>query len=163
MRPGLTVIIFLTVFGLVGLLTIALYRTFVLEKPTGLSVFNDQDLVLLVFFVLLSALGLPVLFFAIRMDTHLYKDQLNIRFWPFKEVSIGLETIANVDIVSINAQKRFNGLGIREQDDEYALVLLAREGPFLDILLDDGRRILLSSRNAEQLVKALTLSRQTLH
>lgn len=163
MRPGLTVIIFLTVLGLVGLLATAMYRTFVLHKLTGLSVFNDQDLVLLVFFVLLSAIGLPVLFFAIRMDTELHPDCLRVTFWPFKEVTIALENIASMQIVQYDVQQRFNGFGIRENDDEYALVLLARKGPFLDLLLYDGKRFLISSHNAELLMDKITIARQTLH
>jgi hypothetical protein len=155
MRKGLVLIIVLTVAGLLFILFAALYRTIVLGKLTGLSVFNDADLALLVFFILLSAVGLPLIFYAIRMDMQLKDGILYARFWPFKDLNIPLDQIVLVEKVRLNAKEEFGGLGIRENLQEYALVMLANDYQAILIVLKNGDRFLFSSRRADDWIKQL--------
>lgn len=156
MRKGLALIIALTVVGLLGILAVALYRTWVLQKPTGLSVFNDQDLILLILFVTASALGLPLIFFAIRLESILEGQQLRLRFLPFKEVVLDIHQMRHCKKVKINAKAQFNGLGIRENDYGYALILLANDQEAIELEMLNGEKYLLSSRFPEIWLKHLS-------
>jgi hypothetical protein len=156
MRKGLVLIIVLTVGGLLFILFAALYRTLVLGKLTGLSVFDDADLALLVFFILLSAVGLPLIFYAIRMDLRLANGELQASFWPFKSLSLPVEQIAAVKKVHINAKEEFGGLGIREGLEEYELVMLANDDQAFLIVMNNGDRYLLSSKKADEWVNHLS-------
>ena len=98
---------------------------------------------------------LPIAFFGARMRTRIGEESLNISYFPFQPGwrSIPLRSITTAESVTYDPFNDYGGWGVRVGPLGTAYIAGGRRG--VRIETDDGTRLLLGSRNPEELEQIL--------
>ena len=101
------IIIFFPAFSLYGI-----YEQIIIGKPVGSQPISDTGLI---WFTVLIGLGLPYLFFIMKLKTRVSEKGLHYQFFPIhlKEHVISFEDISSFKARNYSPLKEFGGWGIR--------------------------------------------------
>ena len=106
-------------------------------------------------FSILVGLGLPVLFWFMKLKLRVSEQGLHYQFFPvhFKERLITFEEIKSYKARTYSPLKEFGGWGIRFSFESKAYNVSGDKG--LQIELDNGRKILFGSQDHKAMEKAM--------
>ena len=141
------IIIFFPAFSLYGI-----YEQIIMGNPIGDKPISDDGLI---WFAVLIGVGLPLLFYSIRLKTRVSEEGLHYQFFP---IHLKERTIPYVEIESFKARKysplkEFGGWGIRFGYEGKAYNVSGEEG--LQLVLKNERKVLFGSQKAKELEKAM--------
>lgn len=109
-------------------------------------------------FVALGALPVLIavaLFFSLRMTTEVRTDGVYVRFAPFhrKFRRFGFDELASFEVRSYRPLREYGGWGLRGFGRNRALNVSGNRG--LQLVFEDGRRVLIGSQQPEKLAAAM--------
>jgi len=134
----------------VGLPLYIAFQQLWLGKPVGDKPMSNRGVAMLVPGIILPALALA----GLNLDTRLYRDRLRVRFFPFADASLPLSRIVRWEVRSYSATKEFMGWGGRSGSGGMAYTMKGSHG--LQLILDDGSRVLIGSQRPKDIASALT-------
>ena len=141
------IIIFFPVFSIYGI-----YEQIIMENPIGEKPISDNGLI---WFTILIGVGLPLLFYNIRLKTRVSEEGLHYQFFPIhlKERTISFGDIESFKARKYSPLKEFGGWGIRFGFEGKAYNVSGEEG--LELVLKNKRKVLFGSQKAKELEKAM--------
>ncbi len=143
--------LFLTMVAIFAMAAYTFYKQIIMGQPFGSNPGPDW-LIWLVFIVI--GIGLPALIFSIRLIVKVNAENLLIQFLPFKRRVIDYSEIKTVESITYHPIREFGGWGIRGwSSDTKAYTAFGNKGVLLE--LADGRKVLIGSQQADQLVVAI--------
>jgi len=137
-------------------ITIFSWAVFAVQIFLGIPVGNNPAPDYMVWLIMLSfGIVFPLVMFSLRLQTRVVDRELRYRFYPFhiKWKTIGFEEIKKVKSTEYSGLKEFGGWGIRCNSRGRAYTVAGKYGVW--ITLKDGSEILIGSRRAGELEKAL--------
>ena len=139
--------------GTVGLFGYGIYVQLIEGTPWGDRPMSDAGLLATGVATTVLMVGMAVLVLSARLITEVRSDGLYVRFFPFRWKAIPFETIASYQTQTYRAIRDFGGRGIRWGRDGKAYIVAGNEG--LQLLLNDGRRVLIGSQRPQELEAAV--------
>lgn len=141
------IIIFFPVFSLYGV-----YEQILMGNPIGDQPISDDGLI---WFTVLIGVGLPILFYSIRLNTRVSEKGLHYQFFPIhlKERLIAFKDIESFKARKYSPLKEFGGWGIRFGFEGKAYNVSGEEG--LQLVLKNERKVLFGSQRAKEFEKAI--------
>ena len=141
------IIIFFPVFSMYGI-----YEQIIMGNPVGEKPLSDDGVI---WFTVLIGVGLPLLFYNIRLKTRVSQEGLHYQFFPIhlKERTISFGDIESFKARKYSPLKEFGGWGIRFGFEGKAYNVSGDEG--LQLILKNNRKILFGSQKAKELEKAM--------
>ena len=141
------VILFFPAFSLYGI-----YEQVMLGNPIGDKPLSDEGVIS---FSILVGLGLPVLFWFMKLKLRVSQQGLHYQFFPvhFKERLIPFEDISHYKARTYSPLKEFGGWGIRFGFESKAYNVKGDKG--LQLELTNGRKVLFGSQDHKGLEKAM--------
>ena len=103
---------------------------------------------------LLFGVGLPVFFLLLRLEVVVNPGAVVIRFAPLVTRVIDRREIAGVDVVTYRPLGEFGGWGIRGWGGRVAYNVRGNKG--VELVLHDGRRVVIGSQRAVELASAIS-------
>ncbi len=107
---------------------------------------------------ILCGLVIPVLFAVLRLVLVVDDDSVLIDYRPLRLRRIALDDIASAEAVTYRPIREYGGWGIRGIGAKRAYNVSGDRG--VQLVLTDGRRVLLGSQEPEPLAAAIALARQ---
>jgi hypothetical protein len=129
----------------------AFVQQIILGEPFGNNPGPDRMIWL---FTALFGIGLPLFFYYMRLVTEVRGGILRVRFPPFRGKTIPLETIAASGVVTYSPLRDYGGWGMRLSKHGRAYNAYGNRG--VQLLLENGDRILVGSQRAEELQLAIS-------
>jgi len=147
-QPWLWVLI----LAIVGLVVWAVVQQFGHGVPFGTNPMSDTGLVIV---ALVFGAGLPLFLMSINLTTEVRSDALYYRFFPLNLTfrRLGPEDIREYEVRTYSPFREYGGWGIRWGLRGKAYNVSGDRG--VDLLLMDGRRVLIGSQRPEDLAHAL--------
>jgi hypothetical protein len=143
--------VLLLVIGLAGLAWYASVQQVILAAPFGSKPAPD---IILYLTVALIGIGLPWFMFAMKMTTVVRVDRIDIRFFPLHSRSIPFTEIRSYRVREYRPILEYGGWGIRmTRKNGRAYNVSGKQG--LQLELVDGKKILIGTQKAEELMEAL--------
>ena len=141
------VILFFPGFSLYGI-----YEQVILGNPIGDKPLSDEGVIS---FSILVGLGLPVLFWFMKLKLRVSQQGLHYQFFPvhFKERLIPFEDISRYKARTYSPLKEFGGWGIRFGFESKAYNVKGDKG--LQLELTNGRKVLFGTQDHKGLEKAM--------
>lgn len=128
----------------------------VVGKPFGENPAPDWGVWLLWLFI---GIGLPVLFFFIRLVLEVTSDAVVIRYRPLTRRRIPLADIDQAKMRTYSAIKEYGGWGIKGWSfKNVAYNVSGDQG--VELTLRDGRRVMLGSQRSQELAQAIEAQRR---
>ncbi|NLG66313.1 MAG: hypothetical protein GX536_01210 [Actinobacteria bacterium] len=122
----------------------------VLGRPFGSN--PGPDWLVLVFWVVFGIV-FPLGFAALRLETRVEPGLLRVRLVPLSHLRIPIHTIRHAEVVTYHPFRDFGGWGLRWSGKGRALNAYGSRG--VQLILDDGSRILVGSQRPDELLIAL--------
>ena len=97
--------------------------------------------------------SLLILFLVMRLETSVYSDHINIKFFPFINRSIYWKEVNNMIVRKYSALGEFGGWGIRFRRGGIAYNVDGNKG--LELTLQDNRKIMIGTQHPDELKSAL--------
>jgi uncharacterized membrane protein (DUF485 family) len=134
----------------VGLPLYIAFQQLWLGRPVGDKPMSNRGVAVLVPCIILPALALARL----NLDTRLYRDRLRVRLFPFADDNFPLSRIVRWEVRNYSAIKEFMGWGVRYGSGGIGYTMKGNHG--LQLILDDGSRVLVGSQRPKDIASALT-------
>jgi hypothetical protein len=109
---------------------------------------------LLVVICLVTAVGVPLVFRALRLVTEVTPDGVWVRFIPLSKRRIGFDQIASCEARTYRPILEYGGWGYRWGLSGTAYNVSGNQG--VQLRLASGRRLLIGSQRAEELAEAIS-------
>jgi uncharacterized membrane protein (DUF485 family) len=145
------ILVVMIVLG-VGLPLYIAFQQLWLGKAVGNKPMSNQGVAVLVPSIILPALAMA----SLNLQTRLYRDRLRVRLFPFADDSFPLSRIVRWEVRKYSATKELMGWGIRFGSGGIAYTMRGDLG--LQLILDDGSRVLVGSQRPNDLASALTIA-----
>jgi len=142
-----------TALGTIGLFGYGIYTQIIEGNPWGDRPMSDAGLLTTAIATTILVAGVAALILSARLTTEVRSDGLHIRFFPLKWKAINFDTIASYEARTYRAIRDYGGYGIRWGRAGKAYIVGGNEG--LQLMLNDGRKILIGSRRAGELEAAM--------
>ena len=144
--------IWVIVSALAGLVWYAAVRQLLLHRPFGDRPMPDT---LLVIFWFIFGIGLPALLFFGRLVTEVRDDGIYICFFPFHRGfrKIAFTEVKQYEVRTCRPIREYGGWGIRYSRKGKAYNVSGDRGVQIELL--NGKRLLIGSQRAEELVRAI--------
>jgi len=141
------VILFFPAFSLYGI-----FEQVIQGNPIGNQPMSDEGVIS---FSILIGLGLPILFWFMKLKLRVSDHGLHYQFFPvhFKERLIPFEDIKHYKARTYSPLKEFGGWGIRFGFESKAYNVKGDKG--LQLELTNGRKVLFGSQDHKALEKAM--------
>lgn len=149
----LWVILILTILALVMTFSYGFIEQIVLGKPWGDRPMSDTALILVASCIILLSGGMVYLFYTLRLITEVRTDGLYIRFYPIYSKNIPYNTIRYCETRTYQPLAEYGGWGIKYGRSGWAYNIIGNRG--VQLVLDDGKRILIGSQQANELESAI--------
>ncbi len=107
---------------------------------------------------LFIGIGMPLFFIYLALIIEVTPQYVSLRFRPFARRIIPLAEIASVEMRTYQALREFGGFGVRGYSDNRAYNVSGRQG--VQLVLRDGRRVLIGSQKAAELALAIDSTRR---
>jgi hypothetical protein len=128
-------------------------RQIFLGKPWGDRPVPDGVLVVVGVVVILIAIGLPTLFYLMKLVTIVRTDGLFIRYVPFVNRKIEFDNITRCEALTYRPIRDYGGWGIRGGKKGRAYNISGNRG--VQVELSTGERLLIGSQRANELARAI--------
>ena len=132
------------------------FQQIILGQPWGSNPGPDWLTILL---WLLIGVGLPIFFLYLRLIVTVTDESIEIHFRPLTRRTIQLSDISKVDARTYKAIREYGGWGIRGLDANKAYNVSGNRG--VQLVLVDGRKVMIGSQRANDLELAITLAQST--
>jgi hypothetical protein len=121
-------------------------------RPVGTNPMSDWGVIVL---WIVMGIGLPLLFWFMRMDTEVRPDGVVIRWFPFTRRTIRRDEIMRVEARTYRPMREFGGWGIRGWpfDGRRAYSVSGNQG--VELRLQDGNLIMIGSQQPAELEAAI--------
>lgn len=140
-----------TILALVTLIPVyGIYQQIILGIPFGDHPASDMGLLI----ILIGVLMLDVLFFTMKLSTHINAEHIEMRYFPLVKKRVKWTEVAHADVVDYG----FVGYGIR-LFTRYGTVYNVKGRKGLAIELKNGKKFLIGTQRAHDLIQLLS-SRQ---
>jgi hypothetical protein len=138
--------------ALAGLSSYALVSQVLLKKPFGNHPAPDT-----VLWIIWAAFGLALPFFllSLRMTTEVSDEGILVRFPPFFRRLIALDKIRSFEVRKYSALREYGGWGVR-YSLKHGAAYCVSGGRGLQLVLQDGKRVLIGTQAPERLAGALS-------
>ncbi|HIP70981.1 MAG TPA: hypothetical protein EYH05_06255 [Anaerolineae bacterium] len=150
--------VMLLVGGIAALMWWGFWQQIILGQPWGNNPAPDWMMWLLWLFI---GLGMPLFFWIMKLIVEVRPDGVSIRFYPLTRRLIPYDQIAQVTPREYSPIKEYGGWGIRgipSKSQKMAYNVSGKEG--VELVLGDGRTVMLGSQKAQELALAIDLQMQ---
>ncbi len=142
----------------IAIVTVVIWYQFaqqiVVGRPPGTEPIPDWAAWVL---TLVFGIGFPVFAVIVRLVTEVRPGTLSIRLVPFPGRHIPLREIQSVESREYSPMGEFGGWGIRvSRDGGKAYNAYGKQG--VQLMLSDGKRVLIGTQRADELIAALRLA-----
>lgn len=145
---------------LVGIIALMAWAAFVQQIIRGTPVGTHPAPDLIVWIILaLFGVGLPWLFLVLKLVTRLEADRLVIRFRPLITRTVSLADITSCEAVTYRPLRDFGGWGLRFSP-KHGRAYNASGDKGVQLVLADGKKVLIGSQKAHPLADAINKNRQ---
>lgn len=150
----------LLILAMVGSLAPAVFTAFANLSGSAPGPARDADLGALAvsLLALLLMLGIFWLFYAAELTVKVADDALHIRFYPFLTRKIPYTEIVSAESRQYRPLIEYGGWGLRGFGSNRALNVYGNWG--VQLVLQNGDRLLLGSQRSEVLAEAINIKRQ---
>ena len=140
------------VVTIAGFVWYASVRQLLLHYPFGSRPMPD---ILLVIFWFIFGIGLPVLFFSVKLVTEVRNDGIYICYFPFHRSfhKISFKEIRRYEVRTYRPIMEYGGWGIRYGTKGKAYNVSGNRG--LQLELSNGKQLLIGSQRVEELLQAI--------
>jgi hypothetical protein len=138
----------------VGLVWWAFVKQIVLRQSVGTNPAPD---VIMVVIHALFGVAMPTLFLSMYMCVEVTPGRLHVRCFPFSRRTIELGTVTSCEARTYSPISDYGGWGIRGYDDDRVYSMRGKRG--VQLLLGDGKKVLIGSDRPEELVEAIRRAR----
>lgn len=138
---------------LVGVFGYGVIEQLVYGRPWGDRPVSDGVLLLTGSGVILFSTGMIYLFYSLRLITEVREEGLYIRFYPLWGKLISYSSIRTCNARTYKPLSEYGGWGIKYGRSGWAYNIIGDQG--VQLVLNDGKRILVGSQRAEQLEQAI--------
>lgn len=140
------------VFAIAGLQWYAAVEQLLLNRPFGDRPMPDISTII---FLLIFGIGLPALLFFSQLVTEVRDDGIYIRFSPFHGAfrRIAFTKVKQCEVRTYSPIREYGGWGIRVRCKGKAYNVSGNRGVQIELL--NGRRLLIGSQRAEELLRAI--------
>lgn len=128
----------------------AFVQQIVRGRPVGSNPMSDWGVWLL---WLLLGIGLPAVFWRMRLETTVYPDRIEIWLWPLAHRVIPAVGIASVAARRYRPLREYGGWGIRGFGRNRAYNVSGAQG--VQLVLANGNRVLIGSQRSGELAGAI--------
>lgn len=142
-----------TAVGTIGVFGYGIYVQVIQGTPWGENPMSDGGLIITAVATTLLTVGMAALLLSARLITEVRSDGLHIRFFPMRSKVIPYESIASYQARTYHPVREYGGWGIRWGREGKAYIVGGNEG--LQLLLNDGRKVLVGSQRAQELEAAV--------
>jgi Family of unknown function (DUF6141) len=135
------------VLGLNGFFFVSLFWQFVLKKPLGDKPMEDWSLIV----TAAVNVSITVLFFLVKLETHLEKDLIVVRFFPLllKPRKIYRSEVKTIFVREYKPIQEYGGWGIKGSSNNRAYNISGKIG--LQIIFNDGKKLLIGTKKKAEL------------
>ncbi len=142
-----------------GILAYGLYRQVIQGHPWGDRPMSDAGLIRAALIGCGLAAALPLFFFHLKLIVRVTRGRLRVKFFPFVNQTIPLDRVARWEARVYHPVREYGGWGIRWGGKRgWAYSVSGNLGVQLEF--QDGKRLLIGSRRADDLVRALERARE---
>lgn len=146
--------VWLLVYGVAVIQWWGFIQQIILGQPWGDNPAPDSMLVL---FWLLFGVGFPAFFHILRLTVEVTDTHIRIRFYPLTRRIIPLEDVIRAEAREYQPIWEYGGWGIRGIGGKRAYNVSGNQG--VELTLQDGRKIMIGSRRADEMEKAIASAR----
>jgi hypothetical protein len=141
--------------GMIGFFLYVMYRQLILGEPWGDRPMNDTALAIVGGLYILLGLLLLFLFFRGRLVTEVRTSGVFVRYFPFHRSfrHIPLEGVRSCEARTYSPIREYGGWGIRMAPHKRAYNVSGNRG--VELEYEDGKKLLIGSKKAEQLASAV--------
>lgn len=148
-----------TILPALALLGYGAWRQLVRHQPFGNQPMSDRGLGVFTIFMSLVLAGVLLLLWRMRLDIRVTDDTLVLDFIPMRRKRIPLREIVEARARTYDALLEYGGWGIHYGFmNGWAYNVSGRDG--VQLVLADGRKLLVGSQRAAELERALTSPRR---
>ena len=135
-----------------------IYNQIFLGKPFGNNPSSDSGLIAISFLMLFVAVGIPMLLLGSYLEIKVFQDGIYFRYIPFirKFRRINFAAIQSFVIRKYKPIREFGGWGIRFGFKEKSIMYNVSGNMGIELVLKDGKKIILGTQRPEELQAALT-------
>lgn len=138
-----------------GIFAYGVYKQILLGRPWGDRPMSDAHLILVALSGSALAVGLLWLFHAMKLVVRVSRGRLCVRFFPFVNRTIPLEQIARREARIYHPIREYSGWGVRYGGRRRGWAYTVSGNFGVQLELKNGKRILIGSRRADELVSAM--------
>lgn len=128
---------------------------FLAGRLSGSSPVTDDSLIGVVLIITTVLLIILFLLFRVKLTVSVSDRYLHIRYFPFANRSIELDEILSSKAVRYKPLREYGGWGIRFSIRGRGMAYTVRGDMGVDIVLKNGKRILIGSARSEELCRAI--------
>ncbi len=134
----------------------AMLTQLVLGQPWGNRPMPNDMLIVFGLIVILLAVGIPLLFYFIKLVVEVRVNGIYIRFYPFINRKISFEEVKTFELKTYNPVTEYGGWGIRWSSKKgIAYIVSGNQGVQLELV--NGKKLLIGSQYPEDLVQAIEI------
>ena len=152
-RWWLWVLMLISALGTIGVFGYGIFVQVIEGKPWGDNPMSDTGLIITGALTTVLVVGIAVLILSARLITEVRSDGIYVRFFPIGWKAILFETIASYQTRTFHPIREYGGWGIRWGREGKAYIAGGDEG--LQLLLNDGKQVLIGSRRVQELEAAV--------
>lgn len=134
---------------------IGLYQQLYLGKPFGDNPVSDRGLLIIALLIIPIVIGLPILFYKMKLVVRLLPDKLHIKFSPFVHKQIPLHDIVRCEPRKYSPIREFGGWGIRYGGKKRGWAYNVAGNRGVQLELANGKLLLIGSQRADELAAAI--------
>jgi hypothetical protein len=128
------------------------FQQIVFGRPWGSPSDSDQSVIIV--WVLVGIL-LPIFIGSIKLTTRISQGCIEVKFWPFVKKQINFEEIASFKARDYKPVIEYGGWGVRYAGKKKGWAYNMNGNRGVQMVLKDGKRILIGSRKPEEIVSQL--------
>lgn len=122
----------------------------------GVGEMDDPDEIIVgVIVALATGILVPALMAMFKMTTRIYDDRVEVRFFPLTTRTISLDEIDSIEVRTYRPVREYGGWGIKGGFG-HGMALNVKGNRGVQLVMKDGKRLLIGSQQAEELAVALT-------
>ena len=149
----LWVLMLISALGTIGVFGYGIFVQVIEGQPWGDNPMSDTGLIITGTLTTVLMVGIAVLVLSARLITEVRSDGIYVRFFPIGWKAMPFETIASYQTRTFHPIRDYGGWGIRWGREGKAYIAGGDEG--LQLLLNDGRQILIGSHRVRELEAAV--------
>lgn len=144
-----------------GIFAYGIYKQILIGRPWGDRPMSNVQLILVALSGSALAVGLPWLFYSMKLVVRVSKGCLHVRFFPFVNRTLPVEQIVRREARIYHPIREYGGWGVRYGGKKRGRAYTVSGNFGVQLDLRNGERLLIGCRRADELVNALGQGKQT--